>query len=253
MNRKILITGASSGIGQATAVHLAQKGHQVLMAARRIDRLKTLASESATVVGEFLIGELDLSQKSSIDAFTKTHGAWLKDVDVLVNNAGLAIGREAFNDAKFEDIQQVINTNVTGLLELTRQVLGFMKARKSGHIINLGSVAGRTAYAGGSVYCATKAAIHMFTEALRYDLAGSPIRVTTIAPGRVSTEFSLVRYRGDSEKAQQVYEGFEALQPEDIAECIAWSLERPKHVNIQEMVIYPTEQPSATTVVPFKK
>lgn len=253
MNKKILITGASSGIGQATALHLAQKGHQVLMAARRIDRLKTLASESATVVGEFLIGELDLSQKASIDAFVKTHGAWLKDVDVLINNAGLALGREAFNDSKFEDIQQVINTNVTGLLELTRQVLGFMKARKSGHVINLGSVAGRTAYAGGSVYCATKAAIHMFTEALRYDLAGTPIRVTTIAPGRVSTEFSLVRYRGDNDKAKQVYEGFEALQPEDIAECIAWSIARPKHVNIQEMVIYPTEQPSATTVVPIKR
>lgn len=253
MNKKILITGASSGIGQATALHLAQKGHQVLMAARRIDRLKTLASESATVVGEFLIGELDLSQKASIDAFVKTHGAWLKDVDVLINNAGLAIGREAFNDSKFEDIQQVINTNVTGLLELTRQVLGFMKARNSGHVVNLGSVAGRTAYAGGSVYCATKAAIHMFTEALRYDLAGTPIRVTTIAPGRVSTEFSLVRYRGDNDKAKQVYEGFEALQPEDIAECIAWSIARPKHVNIQEMVIYPTEQPSATTVVPIKR
>ena len=253
MNKKILITGASSGIGQATALHLAQKGHSVLMAARRIDRLKSMASESAAIVGEFLIGELDLSKKSSIDAFTKQHAAWLKDVDVLVNNAGLALGREPFAESKYEDIDQVIQTNITGLLELTRQTLGFMKARAKGHIVNLGSVAGRTAYGGGAVYCATKAAIHMFTEGLRYDLAGTPIRVTTIAPGRVSTEFSLVRYRGDAAKAEQVYQGFEALQPEDIAECIAWAIERPKHVNIQEMTIYPTEQPSATTVVPLKR
>ncbi len=250
---KILITGASSGIGKATALQLAQKGHKVLMASRRVERLKEMAAETATVVGEFLVGEVDLANRASIEHFVKNHSAWLQDIDVLVNNAGLALGRDAFQDSALEDIEIMIQTNLTGLTLLTRKILDFMKARDAGHIVNLGSVAGRTAYAGGAIYCATKAAVHIFGEALRYDLAGTPIRVSTIAPGRVETEFSLVRYKGDAEKAEKVYQGFEALQGEDIAECISWVIERPKHVNIQEIVLYPTEQPSATTVVPRKR
>lgn len=252
MKKNILITGASAGIGQATALHLAQKGHRVLLAARRKERLEELARESATVVGELIISELDISSKKSIDAFMAKNAAFMGDLDALVNNAGLALGRDAFFDSNFEDIKAMIDTNVTGLLELTRLVTKQMVQNKKGHIVNLGSIAGIQAYGGGSTYCATKAAIHIFTDALRIDLAGLPIRVSTVAPGRVSTEFSLVRYRGDAETAKKVYEGFAALQPIDIAESIAWILERPAHVNIQQIIILPTEQVNATTIVPLK-
>ncbi len=248
---KILVTGASAGIGQATALHLAQKGHSVLIAARRTDRLNEMAAESATVVGDFLVGELDLSKKESIDAFVQKHKTFLEGIDVLVNNAGLASGRDSFQNSSFEDLKIMIDTNISGLLELTRQVLPFMVKNKKGHIVNLGSVAGLTAYPGGGVYCATKAAIHIFTDALREDLAGLPIRVSTVAPGRVSTEFSLVRYRGDKEKAKSVYEGYEALSPMDIAETISWIIERPAHVNIQQVVLYPTEQSNPVKVTPL--
>ncbi len=253
MKKNILITGASAGIGKATALHLAQKGHKVLVAARRLERLQTLATESATVVGEFVVGELDVSSKTSIDAFTLKHQSFLQDLDVLINNAGLALGRDKIQDSNFEDLQTMVTTNVTGLLELTRQLLPQMIKNKKGQIINLGSVAGITAYTGGAVYCASKAAIHMFTEALRHDLAGLPIRVSTVAPGRVESEFSLVRYRGDAEAAKGVYSTLDALQPEDIAETIAWVIERPAHVNVQELVIFPTEQVNVSTVVPLSR
>ena len=246
---KILITGASSGIGQATAQLLAQKGHDLIITARRENKLKEVALQSKNPL---TISYLDISKKDSIDNFVREHSTWLQDIDVLINNAGLALSRDPFQDTHFEDIQMMINTNVTGLLELSRQVLSFMKKRNQGHIINLGSVAADTAYAGGAVYCATKAAVHIYGEALRHDLAGTRIRVSTVAPGRVETDFSLVRFKGDSSQAQKVYEGFKALQPLDVAETIAWILERPSHVNIQEVILYPTEQVSATTVVPFK-
>lgn len=247
---KILITGASSGIGQATALCLAQKGHQVLLAARRVDKLKQLAAESPAVVGEFIVGELDVREAASIQRFMATHGDWLRDVDVLINNAGLAIGREPLDQADPQSIRDVIDTNVSGLLQMTRAILPFMVKRQRGHIVNMGSVAADTAYAGGTVYCASKAAVHMTTEALRQDLAGTGVRVSTISPGRVAeTEFSVVRFGGDTAKAKKIYEGYRTMSAKDVAETIAWVIERPAHVNIQEIVLLPTDQPNATTVV----
>ena len=250
---KILVTGASSGIGRATSLLLAQKGHQVLMAARRGDKLREIAAQSAAVVGEFLVGELDVRDLSSIDQFFATHGEWLRDVDVLVNNAGLALGRDPFQDSSNDDFEAMIETNVLGLLRVTRKILPLMIARKSGHIVNLGSVAGDTAYQSGTVYCASKAAVHMITDALRIDVGGTGVRVSTVSPGRVSeTEFSSVRFKGDQEKARLVYEGFRNLKASDVAESIAWILERPVHVNIQQLVILPTDQPTATTIAALK-
>ena len=250
---KVLITGASSGIGQATALLMARKGHEVLMVSRRKDRLEELARGTSTVVGSLLFDAFDVSDVSSVAAFVERQKDWLKDVDLLVNNAGLALGTETLDASREEDIVRVIDTNITGLLSLTRRVLPFMKARKSGHVINLGSVAGDTAYRGGTVYCASKAAVHMITDCLRMDLGGTGIRVSTVSPGRVAeTEFSQVRFGGDLEKAKKVYEGYRVMTASDVAESIAWIAEQPAHINIQELVILPTDQPSATTLEPLR-
>lgn len=248
---KILVTGASSGIGRATAELLVKKGHHVLMAARRKDMLKAIAAETPQVVGEFSVGTLDVSDPKSVTKFVEKHGDWLKDLDVLVNNAGLALGRESLDKQSAEDVRTVIDTNVLGFFEVTRAILPFLVARKRGHLVNLGSIAAHAPYQGGAVYCATKAAVHVATEALRQDLAGTGVRVTTVAPGRVATDFSLVRFKGDERLAKKVYEGFRPLTAEDIAETIAWVIERPAHVNIQEVVVMPTDQPTSTTVVPL--
>jgi 3-hydroxy acid dehydrogenase / malonic semialdehyde reductase len=247
---KVLVTGASSGIGQATALHLAQKGHQVLMAARRLDRLRKMAEESATVVGEFLIGELDVTKPESINSFIERNKNWLEGIDVLINNAGLALGRDAFQQSTAEDVKRMVDTNIWGTLEMSRRLLPFMIKRKTGHIINLGSIAGRVAYKGGTVYCATKAAVHMVTDALRMDLAGTGVRVTTLSAGRVETEFSLVRFGGDKERADKMYQGFRPITAKDMAETLAWVIERPAHVNVQFVELLSTDQPNATEVVP---
>jgi len=250
---KILITGASSGIGRATALLLARKGHQVFMTARRKDLLEEIATTSSTVVGEFLVDRLDVSDRKDIARFAEEHKTWLSDIDVLINNAGMALGRDAFQDSVEDDHVRMFETNVLGLLSLTQKVLPFMKAKKFGHVVNLGSVAADTPYKGGTVYCATKAAVHMITDSLRMDLGGTGVRVSTIAPGRVAeTEFSEVRFRGDKELAQKVYEGYRVMTSEDVAESIAWVVEQPAHINIQELVILPTDQPSATTLDPLK-
>ncbi len=250
---KIFISGASSGIGRATALLLAQKGHEVFMASRRKEVLETMARESAAVVGSFLVDALDLRKIDAIHALVERHRSWFEDCDVLINNAGLALGREALQDSKIEDSIEMIETNISGLLALTRSVLPFMVKKKSGHIVNLGSVAGDTAYKGGTVYCATKAAVHMITDCLRMDLGGTGIRVSTIAPGRVAeTQFSEVRFRGDKEAAAKVYEGYRSLKASEVAESIDWVISQPAHINIQELVILPTDQPSATTLEPLK-
>jgi 3-hydroxy acid dehydrogenase / malonic semialdehyde reductase len=250
--KKILITGASSGIGQATALMLAQKGHDVLMAARRLDRLAHTAVMSPSITGSLSIGAIDVANPLSIDEFCVKHSEWLSQIDVLINNAGLALGRESFQTSNFSEVQTMIDTNVSGLLRLTHRILPIMIERERGHIVNLGSVAGRAAYAGGTVYCATKAAVHMLSESLRHDLGGTNIRVSVIAPGRVAeTEFSEVRFRGDQKLAQKVYEGYRVMTSKDVAETIAWVLDRPDHINIQEVTLMPTDQPSATTLSPY--
>lgn len=238
-----LITGASSGIGEATAKALAQQGYSLLLTARRKDRLEALAKDlmSKYQPQEFLAVGLDVTNPSDVDDFFKNEMGTLAKVEVLINNVGLAAGVDKVQDSKIQDWDLMIDTNIKGLLAMTRGILSHMVGKKSGHIVNLGSVAGRWTYPGGAVYCATKFAVRALSEGLRMDLLGTGIRVTNIEPGMVNTEFSVVRL-GDQQKADQVYAGMTPLSAEDIAETIAWCIARPAHVNIQELVIYPTDQ-----------
>jgi 3-hydroxy acid dehydrogenase/malonic semialdehyde reductase len=242
-----IITGATAGIGWATAEQLAHAGYSLILVGRRADRLKELrdkllkASSQTKMVQEFKTIVLDITKKSEIDDFVQSEGSALEDVSVLVNNAGLAKGTDKIQDGQISDWDQMFDTNVKGMLYLTRAILPYMIKKKNGHIINLGSVAGHTVYPGGAVYCASKFAVRALSEGLRMDLAGTNIRVSNIEPGMVNTEFSKVRL-GDQAKADQVYAGMTPLSPQDIAETILWCLQRPAHVNIQELIIYPTDQ-----------
>ncbi len=247
--RRVLITGATAGIGAATAeAFCAQGASHVTIVGRREARLDDLAHRLAdshgTTVHPVVMDVRDVAQ---IRAMAKQHKR-LFDVDVLVNNAGLARGTDPMQDARVEDWQEMIDTNVTGLLAVTRVALPALIERR-GHIVNLGSVAGRWTYPGGGVYCATKAAVSAITEGLRYDLQGTGVRVTNIEPGLVETEFSQVRFRGDTARAAKVYADADVLRPEDVADAITWSCARPAHVNIQEMVLYPTCQAGVRDVV----
>jgi 3-hydroxy acid dehydrogenase / malonic semialdehyde reductase len=232
-----VITGASSGIGLATARLLSNSWNLVLIA-RRQDRLAELVTELPT---ECLPLPMDVQNHQEVAQLIKAHEDVFSQVELLVNNAGLAKGIEKMQDANVEDWQTMMNTNVMGLLYLTREVLPKMLKNKKGLIVNVGSVAGRWVYPGGAVYCASKFAVRAISEGLRMDLLGTPIRVTNIEPGLVETEFSKVRLQNDL-KARAVYQGVDCLQPEDIAETILWCVDRPAHVNIQELVIFPTDQ-----------
>jgi hypothetical protein len=248
-----IITGASAGIGWATAEELAQAGYSLILLARRGDRLRELQTKlreqpKNSPAAQFEIFEVDITDQNQLQAWALNSASLLKQVTLLVNNAGLAQGTEKIQDANVADWDTMIDTNVKAMLYLTRLVLPFMMANKTGHIVNLGSVAGRLVYPGGAVYCATKFAVRAISDGLRMDLAGTGIRVTNIEPGMVNTEFSLVRLK-DSEKAEKVYEGMTPLSAKDIAETIAWCVQRPSHVNIQEVVIYPTDQASVGQVV----
>ncbi len=247
--RRVLVTGATAGIGAATAeAFCAQGASHLTIIGRREARLDDiahrLADEHGTTVHPVV---LDVSDAGQVQALAKHHKR-LFDVDILVNNAGLARGTDPMQSARFEDWQEMIDTNVTGLLAVTRMALPALIERR-GHIVNLGSVAGRWTYPGGGVYCATKAAVGALTEGLRYDLQGTGVRVTNIEPGLVETEFSQVRFRGDTAKAAKVYADAEVLRPEDVADAIAWACARPGHVNVQEMVLYPTCQAGVRDVV----
>lgn len=240
MARWAVITGASAGIGAATAEALAQLKFNLILAARRKTRLDEMASrlEKKHKI-QVITASLDVSAKSLVEVFAGQHAG--KNVEVLVNNAGLAKGVEKMPDARTDDWDVMIDTNVKGLLYMTRAFLPGMMTRGKGQIVNLGSVAGRWTYPGGAVYCATKFAVRALSEGLRMDLLGSPIRVTNIEPGMVETEFSEVRL-GDAERAKAVYKGLKPLSPEDVAEAIKWCVERPAHVNVQELVLFPTQQ-----------
>lgn len=240
---RILVTGASSGIGAATAEAFCRAGaKEVIVTARREERLRDLAKgwsdrydcDVAAVIH-------DVRDRSATEELAKNNPG-LFDVDILVNNAGLAKGTDPMQSADPEDWEEMMDTNVLGLLYMTRQVVPAMVRKGAGHIVNLGSVAGRWVYPGGGVYCASKHAVKALSEGLRMDLHGSGIRVTNIEPGMVETEFSVVRYGGNEAKAKKVYADTRPLRPEDIAETILWCVQRPAHVNIQELVIYPTDQ-----------
>lgn len=244
----ILITGASSGIGEATAKAFAAKGRNLILIARRIKKLQDLASQikrDYSVVP--WVFELDVRDLPAVNQLFIDHQTLLAQTNVLVNNAGLGKGLSFLQEGKPEDWDTMIDTNIKGLLYITRQILPLMIKKGNGHIVNLGSVAGYWPYPKGNVYSATKFAVRGLSESMRIDLLGTGIRVTEIAPGMVETEFSQVRL-GDKEKAKAVYQGMHPLTPEDIAESIVWCVERPKHVNIQELVIYPTDQASPSLV-----
>lgn len=239
-----IISGASSGIGVATASALAARKYNLILLARREDRLRALSEElSSKYKIRCDYTGLDLRRRADVEEWLDENSEILPQVDVLVNNAGLAKGTEKIQEASLDDWEEMIDVNVKGVLYLTRGVVPHMVSKNSGHIVNLGSVAGRWVYPGGGVYCATKFAIRALSEGLRQDLLGTKIRITNIEPGMVETEFSVVRL-GDGDRAKKVYLGMTPLKPEDIAESIAWCLDRPGHVNIQELVIYPTDQAS---------
>jgi 3-hydroxy acid dehydrogenase/malonic semialdehyde reductase len=231
-----IVTGASSGIGAATARALQREGARVAGGARRVER----------VVGDVALS-LDVADPSSCERFVAEAVERLGGLDVLVNGAGLALGRDPFTESTEEDEQAVLETNVNGLLRMTRLCLPHL--RDGGHIVNLGSIAGRQAYENGAVYVTSKFAVRGFTYALREDLLGQPIRITTVDPGLVETDFSLVRFRGDAEKAKSVYAGVEAVRPEEVAECVIFALTRPPHVNVDEIVVKALAQSSGARIL----
>lgn len=236
----VFISGATAGIGQATARRLATAGYPLVLSGRREERLQALKKELSPLTDVTTV-VLDVRDGAQITSLFAQAPSWFSQVDVLVNNAGLALGTEKLQDGHIQDWDAMIDTNVKGLLALTRQFLPTFIQRRRGHVINLGSVAGHHVYPGGAVYCATKFAVRAINDALRMDVAGSGVRVTMISPGMVETEFSQVRMQSAT-KAKAVYQGMQPLVGEDIAEAIVWSLERPAHVNVQELVIYPTDQ-----------
>ena len=247
--KTILITGASAGIGLATARLTASRGARLILLARRVDLLNQLSNELAKSHDcESLVLAADLRDTTGIRAsLDQLPEAW-NQVDILVNNAGLARGTEPLQSGNPDEWDEVIDVNIRGLLAVTRALLPGMVARNSGHIVNLGSIAGYETYPGGAVYCATKYAVRSLSRGMKMDLQGTPIRVTAIDPGLVETEFSQVRFRGDKGRAAVPYEGIQALEPEDIAEAVVWALERPAHVNIMNMTIFPTAQASSLLV-----
>lgn len=252
-----MVTGATAGIGAATAEAFCAAGVEVVAVGRRESRLQRLAAEWADAHAAHVQPVvLDIADRDEVVRMAKAHPE-LFDVDILVNNAGLALGLDKMQDADYADWKTMVDTNVLGLLSMSREVLAHMTGRSerrirkhgAGHIVNLGSVAGRWVYPGGGVYAATKHAVLALSEGLRYDLAGTGIRVTNIEPGLVETEFSKVRFKGDQERAAKVYADADVLLPEDVAEAIVWSCTRPGRVNVQEMVLYPTCQAGVRDVV----
>jgi 3-hydroxy acid dehydrogenase/malonic semialdehyde reductase len=246
--KTVLVTGASSGIGKATAMAFAAEGCRLLICARRQERLEELDGElvtgGAAAVHRF---SLDVMDRAGVEAaFAALPEEW-KEIDVLVNNAGLSRGLTKMYEDDPQNWEEMIDTNIKGLLYVTRQVVPGMVARGRGHVISMGSTAGYLAYANGGVYCATKAAEKMLSEGLRIDLMGTPVRVTSVDPGMVETEFASVRFRGDGEKAAKVYQNITPLQPEDVAESIVWAASRPEHVNIQNILMTTIDQANSVT------
>ena len=244
-NKIVLITGASSGIGAACAEIFASSGANLIITARRIEKLELLASDLTQKHNiKCLALQLDVTDSSAIKHLIANLDAAWANIDILINNAGLALGTDPIQNSDINNWNRMIDTNIKGLLYMTQSVLPGMVERKSGHIINIGSIAGRQSYAGGNIYSATKHAVRAISESLRIDLLGKNIRVTEIAPGAVATEFSEVRWN-NKEKADAFYASFAALLPEDIADAVIYAASRAAHVNISEMVVYPTCQASS--------
>ncbi len=244
-DRIVFITGASSGIGAACAKVFAAAGCRLILCARRMDLLKKLGAHLKAPV---YLAELDVRDQPAVVKMLRSLPEDWQAIDILVNNAGLARGLAGLPDGDLQDWEEMIDTNIKGLLYVSKEVVARMIARKSGHVINIGSIAGREVYPGGNVYCATKHAVDAITKGLRMDLLGTPIRVSTVDPGLVETEFSMVRFHGDKERAAKVYQGMQPLTGDDIADAVLYCASRPPHIQIAELVIMPTAQRSSTMV-----
>jgi NADP-dependent 3-hydroxy acid dehydrogenase YdfG len=246
----VLITGATSGIGKSTAQLFAKNGHDLIITGRREDRLKEIKTQLETAF-KIKVTTLcfDIRKLSEVENAISTLSSENKKIDVLVNNAGLAAGLGPIQSGNIDHWERMIDTNVKGLLYISRAISNLMIENKKGHIINIGSIAGKEVYANGNVYCATKHAVDALNKAMRIDLLPHNIKVTAINPGMVETEFSIIRFDGDSDKAKKVYEGLQPLTPDDIAETIYWVANRPPHVNINDIIITPTVQATATNVI----
>ncbi|MFC7525823.1 SDR family oxidoreductase [Parapedobacter sp. GCM10030251] len=248
--KKAFITGASAGIGAACASVFAREGYDLLLAARRIDRLTELSDQlmSSYGINTHLLA-LDVRDADEVfSTFSNLPSGW-QQVDVLINNAGLSQGLDPIHEGDIGDWDRMIDTNIKGLLYVTRAVAPIMAARNEGHIINIGSIAGKEVYPNGNVYCATKHAVDALTKGMRIDLLDKHIRVTAIHPGMVETEFSVVRFKGDKDRAAAVYQNLEPLVADDVAEAAWFAVSRPKHVNINDLVIMPTAQATATLMI----
>ncbi|MBI4429208.1 MAG: SDR family oxidoreductase [Ignavibacteriales bacterium] len=248
-NKIVLITGASSGIGLACAAKFAEQGAKLIVAARRRNRLEELAKDlKKKYQTNSLVLELDVRNNAKVEKVIHSLPSEWKDINVLVNNAGLSRGLDKVHEAKVDDWEEMIDTNIKGLLYVTRAVLPGMVKRNSGMVINIGSIAGFQPYPKGNVYSATKAAVDSLTDGLRMELVDTSIRVCSVDPGLVETEFSLVRYRGDAERAKPIYQGFQPLKPEDVADAVVFCATQPAHVQIAQLVVMPTNQASTTIV-----
>lgn len=248
MNKIALITGATSGIGKATALQAAAAGFDIIITGRRQERLAELAAEIRAKGSDVLSLCFDVRSLQEVEtAIGSLDGKW-KEIAVLVNNAGLAVGTNPLQEGIVDDWERMIDTNIKGLLYVTRSVAPLMIARNAGHIVNIASIAGKEVYPGGNVYCATKHAVDALSRGMRTDMLRHNIKVTNIAPGMVETEFSLVRYKGDTEAAANVYKGIEPLSNDDIANTILFAITRPAHVCLNDIVIMPTAQANARDV-----
>lgn len=248
-NQIILITGASSGIGTACARIFAGAGAKLILAARRLERLQQLAD---TLCKDFStethLLQLDVRDRNAVESAISSLPSDWSNIDILINNAGLSRGLDKLHEGSFQNWEDMIDTNVKGLLYVSRYVVPGMVSRDRGHVVNLGSIAGHQTYPGGNVYCATKAAVRAISEGLKQDLLGTRVRVTSVDPGMVETEFSEVRFHGDVERAKKVYQGVMPLTADDVADVIFFCVTRSPHVNINEVVLMPVDQASATLV-----
>lgn len=249
MNKTVLITGASSGIGEGCARKFASQGVRLILNARSTDKLEALAQElHEKYNAECYVMPFDVcDRKAAAEALEALPDEW-KVIDVLINNAGLAVGVDKEHEGNIDEWDIVIDTNIKALLSMTRLVVPGMVERGYGHIINIGSIAGDAAYPGGSVYCATKAAVKALSDGLRIDLVDTPLRVTNIKPGLVETNFSVVRFRGDKERADNVYKGIQPLTGDDIAEVAYFAASAPEHMQVAEILVMPTNQATGTIV-----
>ena len=243
-----MITGATSGIGEACARKFANGGYDLVITGRNVDRLKTVEQEARQLGADVLALEFDVrDRKAAAAAVESLKGKWAV-IDVLINNAGLALGLDKEYEGNLDDWETMVDTNVKGLLTMTRLIVPGMVERNKGHVINIGSVAGDAAYAGGSVYCATKAAVKAITDGLRIDVAHTAVRVTNVKPGLVETNFSVVRFHGDKQRADNVYKGIKPLTGDDIADVAFYAASAPEHVQVAEVLVLATHQANGTVV-----